>query len=56
MITFFAKAIDKVRPGGVIAFITSNGMGGGVHLTNRRIKQGNTLLNGANLLSNPSAF
>lgn len=26
---FFAKAIDKVRPGGVIAFITSNGMGGG---------------------------
>ena len=26
---FFAKAIDKVRPGGVIAFITSNGISGG---------------------------
>jgi len=26
---FFAKTIDKVRPGGVIAYITSNGMGGG---------------------------
>ena len=25
MITFFAKAIDKVRPGGIIAFITSQG-------------------------------
>ena len=26
---FFAKAIDKVRPGGVMAFITSNGISGG---------------------------
>ena len=26
---FFAKTIDKVRPGGVIAFITSNGVSGG---------------------------
>ena len=26
---FIAKAIDKVRPGGVIAFITSNGISGG---------------------------
>ncbi len=26
---FFAKTIDKVRPGGVIAFITSNGISGG---------------------------
>lgn len=26
---FFAKTIDKVRPGGVIAFLTSNGIGGG---------------------------
>lgn len=26
---FFAKAIDQTRPGGVIAFITSNGAGGG---------------------------
>ena len=26
---FFAKAIDKVRPGGVLAFITSNGVSGG---------------------------
>lgn len=26
---FFAKTIDKVRPGGIIAFITSNGIGGG---------------------------
>ncbi|MDE7262222.1 MAG: DEAD/DEAH box helicase family protein, partial [Oscillospiraceae bacterium] len=26
---FFAKTIDKVRAGGVIAFITSNGIGGG---------------------------
>lgn len=26
---FIAKTIDKVRPGGVIAYITSNGMGGG---------------------------
>ena len=26
---FFAKAIDKVRAGGIIAFITSNGTGGG---------------------------
>ena len=25
MITFFAKAIDQVRPGGIIAFITSKG-------------------------------
>ena len=26
---FFAKTIDKVRPGGVLAFITSNGISGG---------------------------
>ena len=26
---FFAKTIDKVRPGGIIAFITSNGISGG---------------------------
>ena len=26
---FFAKTIDKVRSGGVIAFVTSNGIGGG---------------------------
>ena len=26
---FFAKTIDKVRAGGVIAFVTSNGVGGG---------------------------
>ena len=26
---FFAKAIDKVRPGGVLALITSNGISGG---------------------------
>lgn len=26
---FFAKSIDKLRPGGVIAFITSNGISGG---------------------------
>jgi len=26
---FFAKTIDKVRPGGVLALITSNGIGGG---------------------------
>lgn len=26
---FFAKAIDKVHPGGIIAFITSNGISGG---------------------------
>ncbi len=26
---FFAKTIDKIRPGGVIAYITSNGIGGG---------------------------
>jgi len=26
---FFAKTIDKVRPGGVVAFITSNGISGG---------------------------
>ena len=26
---FIAKTIDKVRPGGVIAFVTSNGIGGG---------------------------
>ena len=25
----FAKTIDKVRPGGVIAYVTSNGMSGG---------------------------
>ena len=27
---FLAKAIDKVRPGGVLAFITSNGVSGGL--------------------------
>ena len=26
---FFAKAIDQVRPGGIIAFLTSNGISGG---------------------------
>ena len=26
---FFAKTIDKVRAGGIIAFITSNGISGG---------------------------
>ena len=26
---FFAKVIDKVRPGGIVAFITSNGISGG---------------------------
>ena len=26
---FFAKAIDQVRPGGIIAFLTSNGVSGG---------------------------
>ena len=26
---FFAKSVDKVRPGGVVAFITSNGISGG---------------------------
>ena len=26
---FLAKSIDKVRPGGVLAFITSNGISGG---------------------------
>ena len=26
---FFAKVIDKIRPGGVVAFITSNGISGG---------------------------
>lgn len=29
MIIFFAKSIDKLRPGGVMALITSNGISGG---------------------------
>ena len=50
---FFAKAIDKVRPGGVLALITSNGISGGT-LINATIKCASILPSGATS-SGPSA-